>query len=88
MEQGIPPWGQELRERMVRMETKMDALAGKVDELAALSRSVVEVKHTAESAREEVRGIQENIKWLWRTLAGAAIAFAVDFLNRVLGGRA
>ena len=57
---------QEILERVVRIETKIDGynhLREKVDKAYSLSRQ----------NERDIKEIKDNSKWLWRTLAGAIL---------------
>ena len=57
---------QEILERVVRIETKIDGynrLREKLDKTYSL----------AQSNKEKISEIKDNTKWLWRTIAGAIL---------------
>lgn len=66
---------QEILERIVRIETKIDGynnLREKLDKTYGI----------AVSNKEDVKELKDNQKWLWRTFAGAIIvAFLGAFMK-------
>lgn len=78
VEQGIPPWAQEIRaisERLVRIEAKLDNFGD-------LKRTAYAAKETAEDAMEAVRDLQDDRKWLWRAVVGTWVAAIVEAVLR------
>lgn len=64
---------QEILERVVRIETKIDGynhLREKLD----ITYSI------ATANREKISEIKDNTKWLWRTIAGAILVGAITAL--------
>ena len=64
---------QEILERVVRIETKIDGynhLREKVEKAYSL----------AKNNAEDIKEIKDNNKWLWRTIAGALILSALAAL--------
>lgn len=79
MEQGIPPWAQEIRERVVRIETKLD-------QYNAVREAAYKAKEMAEDALEGVRELRaERNRFVW-AIIGTWIAAAADLLFRRQGG--
>lgn len=64
---------QEILERVVRMETKLDnynALKDKADEAFT----------TSKQNSKDISDIKDNVKWLWRTGLGAVIIVVIGAL--------
>lgn len=62
----IPVWAQEIRERVVRIETKLDNWAG-------IREAVATAQRMSESNCKEIAEIKGTLSWLWRAIAGAII---------------
>ena len=63
----------DIRERLVRVETKLDdynQMRGRVDRLET---STTETEAKSKSNTYRITAIEENSEWLWRTFAGALI---------------
>jgi hypothetical protein len=70
MEQ-IPAWAQDIRERVVRIETM----------LVQYDMAKVEAAHIkAESNEKRIEKLEANQTWLWRTVIGALITGGVGAL--------
>jgi hypothetical protein len=76
-EHGIPDWAQEIRERVVRIETKLDYYNG-------IRETAHEAKNMSISNCEAIREIKGNMTWLWRTIGGALIVAAVAALLTIM----
>jgi hypothetical protein len=67
---------QEILERLVRMETKLDnynALKDKADEAFTVSKQ----------GEKDIKEIKDNIKWCWRTIVGAIIVGAIGIYMKL-----
>lgn len=70
----------ELLVGLTRVETKIDAL-GNVRELA------LEANESTKSAHKRLDKIEDNQKWLWRTVAGTFIVIVINaFVNLIKSG--
>jgi len=79
MEQGIPPWVSEIRERLARIEERLDNFHD-------VRKAAFGAKETAEDAMEVVKELQaDRNKFFW-AIIGTWIAAAADFLFRRQGG--
>ncbi|MBB6675970.1 hemolysin XhlA family protein [Cohnella lubricantis] len=71
---------------MVRVETKIDAMT----DVRATADKAKEDSHEAlekmKVANARIKDIEDNQRWLWRTVAGAIILAAVAFI--IKGGLA
>ncbi|MGI5840151.1 MAG: hemolysin XhlA family protein [bacterium] len=74
-----PAWALELRERMVRVETKLDYI-GKANDTAN------EAKATADSCAKSICEIKSSLTWSWRAIAGALITGAIAAWMQLKGG--
>jgi len=79
MEESIPAWAQEIRERVVRIETKLDQ-SNDVSSVAYTARA------TAQDCRRDIDRIEGSLTWLWRTVGGGFIVGAIGYLFSVLRG--
>jgi hypothetical protein len=64
---------QEILERVVRIETKIDGYNH-------LREKLDKTYNIATSNQEKITEIKDNAKWLWRTVAGAIILGAISVL--------
>jgi len=68
----------DIRERLVRVETKIDnqnAILAKVD---TLEDRVIETEQRSKSNTHQIKEIKDNLTWLWRTVAGALIVLGLS----------
>ena len=68
----------DIRERLVRVETKIDnqnAILAKVD---TLEDKVIETEQRSKSNTHRIDRLEANNTWLWRTIAGAIIAGVIS----------
>jgi len=76
----------DIRERVVRLETKIDAMTD-VREAAEIARdSALQALQAAKSAPHRIDEVADNQRWLWRTALGAILAAAVALLTNLGGG--
>lgn len=76
----------DIRERVVRLETKIDAMTN-VREAAEIARdSALQALQAAKSAHHRIDEVADNQRWLWRTALGAILAAAVALLTNLGGG--
>lgn len=75
----------EIRERMVRVETKIDAMTETKETATAAAKEAAEALLSARSAHHRLNEVQDNQKWLWRTVIGGLIAGAISFLWKGIG---
>lgn len=76
----------DIRERVVRLETKIDAMTD-VREAAEIARdAAMQALQAAKSAHHRIDEIADNQRWLWRTAVGAILAAAVALLTNLGGG--
>jgi siroheme synthase (precorrin-2 oxidase/ferrochelatase) len=67
----VPVWAQEIRERIVRIETMLQQYD---------SAKATEAHQLATHLKERVERLESNQTWLWRTVIGALITGAVGVL--------
>ncbi len=60
----------DIRERLVRVETKLDAQNG-------LKEKATETESRSKSNTHRIDKIEANLTWLWRSIAGALIVAGV-----------
>jgi len=75
----------EIRERMVRVETKIDTMAETKETALIAARDAAEAFMSARSAHHRLNEMQDNQKWLWRTVVGGIIVGAISFLWKGIG---
>lgn len=64
----------DIRERLVRVETKLDNNNDLRDRVSAVEDKAIETDARAKSNTLQITEIKSNQTWLWRTVAGAIIA--------------
>ncbi len=67
----------EIRERLVRVETKLDNHNGIRERLDTVEDKAIENDARSRSNCKRIDKLEENNTWLWRTIAGAFIAVAI-----------
>lgn len=67
----------DIRERLVRVETKLDNHNGIRERVDAAEDKVIETESRSKSNTHRVDKLEENNTWLWRTIAGALIIVAI-----------
>jgi hypothetical protein len=82
-EEPIPAWAQEIRERLIRLETKFDQ---KFDQYNKVSDTAYEARNTAEGCADDIKEIKASLTWSWRTIAGAIMASLVAAYMQLKGG--
>ncbi|ASJ55543.1 hemolysin XhlA [Brevibacillus formosus] len=63
----------DIRERVVRVETKLDSMTGAKD-------TANEALQYGKSAHHRLDEVADNQRWLWRTVVGALILGAISLL--------
>ncbi|MCR2804209.1 hemolysin XhlA family protein [Paenibacillus soyae] len=70
----------EIRERVVRVETKMDDIT-ETKEIAKLAaREAAEALQSVKAAQQMLLDVQDNQKWLWRVVIGGVVAAIISFI--------
>jgi len=67
----------EIRERLVRVETKLDNHNGIRERLDIVEDKAIENESRSKSNCHRIDKLEENNTWLWRTVVGAIICAAV-----------
>lgn len=70
---------QEVLQRLAKIEENTKNL----DSIAEKARTAL-VK--SEANEREIAEMQENQKWVWRTVVGIGVSVAVYFITKLLGG--
>lgn len=70
----------DIRERLVRVETKLDANNDLRDKVDSHETKITEVDSRSKSNTHRLDKIEANITWLWRTILGAVIAAGISAL--------
>ncbi|WP_372632984.1 hemolysin XhlA family protein [Cohnella sp.] len=76
----------EIRERVVRLETKIDALTDVRETAEAARDTAHEALQLTKSAHLRIDEIADNQRWLWRTLVGAIVATVIAAVTNLQGG--
>ncbi|URZ00598.1 hemolysin XhlA family protein [Clostridium felsineum] len=64
---------QEILERLVRMETKLD-------DFTSLREKAEDAFNISNQNNKDLNEIQDNIRWLWRSILGAVVVSVVGFI--------
>lgn len=67
----------EIRERLVRVEVKIDNHNGIRERVDAVEDKAIENEARGKSNCHRIDKLEENNTWLWRTIAGAFIVAAI-----------
>ncbi len=78
-DESIPVWAQEIRERVVRIETKLDNYTD-------IREAAADARRLGESNCKEIAEIKGLLSWLWRACAGAIIGGIVAAYMGLRGG--
>ena len=70
---------QEILERLVRMETKLD-------DFTNLREKTDTAFNTSNQNLKEIEKIQENVTWCWRTTVGAIVVAIISIWIKLHGG--
>jgi len=70
----------DIRERLVRVETKLDNHNGIRERVDAVEDRAIENEFQGKSNTHRVNKLEENNTWLWRTVVGAIICAAIAAL--------
>ena len=76
----------DIRERLVRVETKIDGMRDIRETAENAEKTANEAIQSAKTAHHRIDDISDNQKWLWRTVIGSVIAGAIGFLWKGIGG--
>ncbi|WP_144932218.1 hemolysin XhlA family protein [Paenibacillus sp. 32O-W] len=63
----------ETLQRLTRVETKIDNIEDKLDNAINSRDIAIEAQQSAKSAHRRLDRIEDNQKWLWRSVAGSVI---------------
>lgn len=70
----------EIRERIVRVETKIDAMTDVRKTAEEAKEKGSEALQSAKSSHHRLDSVESNQTWLWRTVIGALLAGAIGLL--------
>ncbi|BAH43915.1 conserved hypothetical protein [Brevibacillus brevis NBRC 100599] len=70
----------DIRERIVRVETKLDSMTDVRVTAEEAKEKANEALQYGKSAHHRLNEVADNQKWLWRTVIGALIAGAIALL--------
>ncbi len=76
----------DIRERVVRLETKIDAMTDVRETAEAARETALEALQVARSSHKRIDEIADNQRWLWRTLVGAILAAVIATITNLQGG--
>lgn len=69
---------QDIRERVVRLETKLDAMTDIKEKVDRIEVKITDIEARAKSNTHRIDKLEANNTWLWRTLAGATITAIIS----------
>lgn len=67
----------ETLQRLTRVETKIDGIEEKLDDAINGRDMAIKALSSADSAHHRLNKIEDNQKWLWRTVTGSFIGIMV-----------
>lgn len=70
----------EVLQRITRVETVVDGMDNKIDRAINALEKAVEAHESAKSAHKRIDKIEDNQKWIWRTLGGAVLLAIAGFI--------
>ncbi|QMV42974.1 hemolysin XhlA family protein [Cohnella cholangitidis] len=76
----------DIRERVVRLETKIDAMTDVRETAEAAREAALEALQSSRSSHLRIDEIADNQRWLWRTLVGAILAAVIAAVTNLQGG--
>ncbi len=76
----------EIRERMVRVETKLDNMADLRQVAYDAHDSAKEALQSSKAAHHRLDEVSDNQRWLWRTVVASVIGMVVTILAKYKGG--
>jgi chromosome segregation ATPase len=71
----------ELRERIVRLEMRIETVLDKRDAADSAKETAVQALQAAKSAHHRLDEMADNQRWLWRTAVGTILASAAALLT-------
>lgn len=76
----------EIRERLVRVETKIDAMKDVKATAETAKETANEALEKSKSAHLRINEVADNQRWLWRTFVGGIIAAIITIFINLKGG--
>ncbi|QJD81731.1 hemolysin XhlA family protein [Cohnella herbarum] len=76
----------DIRERIVRVETKIDAMTDVKTTAEEAKDKAQEANLSVKSAHHRIDEIADNLRWLWRTVVGAILVGAITAFIKFNGG--
>ncbi|GAC44323.1 hemolysin XhlA family protein [Paenibacillus popilliae] len=70
----------EMLQRITRVETMVDNMDEKLDRAILANETATAALQSAKSAHHRLDKIEDNQKWLWRTIAGAFVLAMAGFI--------
>lgn len=70
----------EMLQRITRVEEKVNNMDEKLDRVIRANETALEALQQAKSAHHRLDQIEDNQKWLWRTIAGAFLVAVAGFI--------
>lgn len=70
----------EMLQRITRVEEKVNNMDEKLDRAIRANEMAALALQSAEHAHERLNKIEDNQKWLWRTIAGAILVAVASFI--------
>jgi hypothetical protein len=84
----------DIRERLVRVETKIDAMSDVKETATEAKETANKALQSTQSAHhriddladKRIAAIEDNQRWLWRTIVGGIIAAVIAAVAKFKGG--
>ncbi|WP_028562258.1 hemolysin XhlA family protein [Paenibacillus pinihumi] len=70
----------EVLQRITRVETLVASMDTKIDRAINANETAVAALESSKSAHKRLDKIEDNQKWLWRTIGGAVLLAIVGFI--------
>lgn len=77
MEKGDKELLQDIRDRTIRLETKMDSVNEIKDEVKHIRTTADAAYNKSDKNEMEIKRINESLTWVWRTFTAAGIGIVI-----------
>lgn len=75
----------EVLDRLIKLETLLQQqdYKGLNEKVDSLQKEVIQQQQIIESHEEKIKKIEDNNKWLWRTVVAALIGYALTVIFKI-----
>jgi len=74
----------DIRERLVRVETKLDILIIIPEKVDSLEAKTIGMDAHTKANIQRINNLEDNNKWLWRTIVGAIIVALISGITALI----